>query len=296
MNKFKTTLCALAVMAAATTGANASAKCPLPAQMTKFENDSFKTNAARNELENFEYQVQTNGNDAKCIAEHRDRLTKWYLPILQTLYSEQIEPTAKMKIAPMISDYQSALEPGLTLEELNKRIDSFYAALSSYRQYAFKSEWHYSSQRDEMRGETIHYWSLKSSDVKKLDAPYKAAHAIILVYQKEVNGVVSEPQSMLYVDDGQLNVSGFNSEDLPAKFGDNKVITFAVKGCGDENKAICFSGDFSNVGFIYYVRTANKAIVEIPFYQAGRYQFHFNTGGLTLLRVTPDIQKPKEKK
>lgn len=292
MHKLKTTLCALAIMAAATTGA--SAKCQSVGQVKTFDSVTSKLLITRNQLTHL--GINTADKDALCLANNRQIIRDTYLPAMEALVSDEVEPAAKLKAEPVLMTFRAVLEPALGLAELEKRIAAFSDAAREYNAYAVKSDWVYSESKDEMRGTITHYWDLKSTDTKKLEPPYSEARASIMIFQDEKDGVISDPKVMIYVNDGQLSLSRVSNSDLAVKFDKKEISSFTVRGCGDDNKSMCFFDQLSSMLFLLNTSASNKAIVEIPFYRAGDYQYHFNTAGLFPLRVTPDYMKPKAKK
>lgn len=290
---FKKTLCAVAIMAAATTGAYAKCSAAKGDTVKKFDNVAHVLTVAMNSLENVE--DATASKDMKCAQERREAYTADYLPQVEKIATGTVEPVVRLKAAPLVTAYKAALQDGIELEEMDKRINAFYEAVREYQQTAVKSAWKYESDKDEMRGITTHYWFLASNDSVKLEWPYKDAKARILVFQREEKGVVSKPQITVSVSDGQLSYSRRDAE-ITAKFDDEEPSEYDGGLCGDSHRQFCFGGYFG--GDIFYIRAKNSsaAIVELDFYQNGKHQFHFNTAGLNVLRVTPDFKKASAKK
>lgn len=265
------------------------AQCVAP-KMPKIENASHALLAASNMLENLEGVIQ---NKPTCAATYRKALAG-FTPELTKLESTDLEPAVKTKTAPLSATYTAALQDGIELAELDKRIDAFYQAAADYRNVAFKNAWEYSSQKDEMRGHTTYYWVNESTDSAPLDFPYKAAKARFVVVQREENGVIAAPRVMIQVTDGQLNYNHSNAA-ITAKFDNQSLTSFNGEICNDKNQIFC--PDMLEQSLLLgMLRSSNTAIVELQFFQNGSYQYHFNIAGLSTLRPTSDIKKTTGKK
>jgi hypothetical protein len=289
---FKITLCAVAVMAAATTGAYAECATAKNDLVKKFENTAHVLMVAKNSLENYEDALAS--KDIKCAASYREAYTAAYLPELVKLKSETLEPIVKLKAAPLADAYRAALQDGVDLNEADKRIEAFYKAVGDYKGAAYKNEWTYDTKKDEMRGTITHFWGVNSTDTAALEWPYKAARARVLVYQTEENGVISSPEAMVYVDDGQLTYDR-RDDYLSAKFDDKPVDTYGGGKCGDDGRNYCFNNWLTTAVFLMDLTNSRKAIIEMPFYKNGTHQFHFDISGLNTLRPTPKFKKKAAK-
>ncbi|PDO82608.1 hypothetical protein [Kosakonia pseudosacchari] len=243
-------------------------------------------------LENYEMAV---AKDAKCVSMYRETYRAKYLPELKKLDTGTSEPLVKLKTAPLLAAFENAMQPDVEIKETNSRVDAYYAVANAYLETAMPGKWKVAEDNDEMRGEKTYLYTLESEDVAKLSPPYKEAKATILVMQKEKEGVISDPKIMYYVSDGQLTLPVEGGE-IAAKYDDDGISRYNGKICSDDNRSFCPDLAIYQLFAYLDVRSSHKAIIELPFYIDGRYQYHFKTTGLITRRTTPDylLQKKQE--
>ena len=289
---------ASAMLLAACTSFNASAapktaanKCPAAMDVDSVEiRDSQQLMIlTKTALENYEMAV---AKDAKCVSIYRDTYRAKYLPELKKLDASTSEPVVKLKSAPLLAAFENVMQPGVDIKETDSRVNAYYELANAYLETAMPGKWKESEDSDEMRGEKTYLYTLESEDVAKLSSPYKQAKATILVMQKEKAGVISDPKIMYYVSEGQLTLPVEGGE-IAAKYDDDGISRYDGTICSDDNRAFCPDLTIYQLFAYLDVRSSHKAIIELPFYIDGPYQYHFKTTGLITRRTTPDYLLPK---
>ncbi|MDO5686466.1 MAG: hypothetical protein Q4G42_03630 [Neisseria sp.] len=138
------------------------------------------------------------------------------------------------------------------------------------------SKWQYSEKRDEMRGSTTYWATLKSNNKVAFDFPYNGGSYLTLELRKD-------PQYgndvMFSISKGQFTcVMGCKGS---VKFDDGQVQSVNLTGASDGSADVVFiQGSKSIVNFVDKIKKSKTMMVEFEFYNEGRNQFKFDTANL----------------
>lgn len=137
-----------------------------------------------------------------------------------------------------------------------------------------KEIWNYLESSDQMTGEKSFFASTNSTNQLKFDFPYNGGSDFVLTVQKTKSG----SEVYLKVSKGQFMSSYNGSEYCRVKFDDGETTNFKYVGPSDYSSDILF---FQNVkGFLKKLKTAEKLMIEAPFYDEGRQIIYFDVKGL----------------
>jgi len=141
-------------------------------------------------------------------------------------------------------------------------------------QQAAASKWEYSESRDEMRGTTAKFASITSENVVDLEFPYGEVNGQIWIRRRPEDGL----NLAFEVDKGQVLCHSFSDDYVSMKFDDGPIQKFRCTGSSDGSSETAFIIDDQRA--LTALKRAKRTIVEAEFYQHGRQQFVFETGGL----------------
>ena len=135
------------------------------------------------------------------------------------------------------------------------------------------SDWSVSTEQDEMRGKSIHYASVDSENEAYFDFPYNGGSKLTMTvrrhpkYGDDVVFQISKGQFVCRIDScsGTINY-GRGAERI------------SLTEPADYDSETLFAASGANV--IQKLKSADKVIVELPFFQEGNHQFTFKTHGL----------------
>ena len=137
-----------------------------------------------------------------------------------------------------------------------------------------KSEWDYSSEKDEMRGAETRYAQLEASNTIDLDFRYGEQRGRILVRQSPKFGF----DVLVGVPKGQIMCSRLSNSHISVKFDDGPIQRFGCTDASDGSDNMVFIEGAK--AFLTKLKKSKKAVIEVEFYQNGMQQMTFNTANL----------------
>jgi hypothetical protein len=137
-----------------------------------------------------------------------------------------------------------------------------------------ESKWTYTSQKDEMRGETTREAILQAEGSLSLDFPYGEQRPEIRIRQSPKFGF----DILFGVPSGQIMCHSFGSTHLSIKFDDGPVERFGCTDSSDGSSNYVFLT--SPKPFLAKLRKSSRVIVEAEFFQNGLQQSTFDSGNL----------------
>ena len=137
-----------------------------------------------------------------------------------------------------------------------------------------ESEWHYSTEKDEMRGTETRYANLDAANTITLDFPYGEQRGRFLVRQSAKFGF----NIMVGVPSGQIMCNSFSNSHVNVKFDDGPIQRYGCTDASDGTSNMVFIEGAK--GFLSKLKKSKKAIVEAEFFQNGMQQMTFNTANL----------------
>lgn len=135
-------------------------------------------------------------------------------------------------------------------------------------------KWAYSEEKDQMRGTTSRFASVRSENQVDLKFPYGVVGGTIWVRQQPKDGL----DVFFQVDKGQVLCRNYSESTIAVKFDDKPVQNFRCTGSSDGSSDTAFIVDGRRA--LAELRKAKRTIVEAEFFQQGRQQFVFETAGL----------------
>ena len=137
------------------------------------------------------------------------------------------------------------------------------------------SKWEYREDKDEMRGTTAKFASIRSENTVDLDFPYGEVNGTIWVRRRPEDGL----DVMFSVDSGQIMCNSFTDTYVSIKFDDKPIQRFSCTGSSDGSNDTAFLMGGSSRA-LTALKKAKRTIIEAEFFQKGRQQFVFETAGL----------------
>ncbi|WP_404479333.1 hypothetical protein [Novosphingobium sp. BL-52-GroH] len=137
-----------------------------------------------------------------------------------------------------------------------------------------ESAWSYSEDKDEMRGGTTYYASLRASNTLSLGFPYGDQDGKVLVRQSPQFGF----DILVGVDSGQVLCNSFSDSYVNVKFDDGPIRRYSCTDASDGTNNMVFIQGAK--GFLSNLKKSKKMVVEAEFYQNGMQQMIFDTAGL----------------
>jgi len=135
------------------------------------------------------------------------------------------------------------------------------------------SAWRYSSRADELRGKTEHYAELVSENEARFDFPYNGGSTLRMTIRKS-------PQHgtdvIFRISKGQYVCGIYDCKGAISFDGKSEGLTLATPS--DHSSDVLFAK--YGEAIIRKLKSSDKTIVELPFYQEGNRQFTFDTKNL----------------
>lgn len=135
------------------------------------------------------------------------------------------------------------------------------------------SEWSVSTEQDEMRGKTVHYAAVSSENEAYFDFPYNGGSRLTMTVRKHPK---YGDDVVFQISKGQF-VCGVDSCSGTINYGKGPE-RISLNEPADYDSETLFAASGQSV--IKKLKSADKVIVELPFYQEGNQQFTFKTHGL----------------
>ena len=136
-----------------------------------------------------------------------------------------------------------------------------------------QSAWSYSTDEDQVRGKKVYYASVDSDNEVEFDFPYAGGSTLTMTVRKHPQ----YGQDVVFrISKGQF-VCGVESCSGTINYGKGpEHLSLAEPGDYDSETLFASNGP----AVINKLKSADKVIVELPFYQEGDRQFTFETKGL----------------
>lgn len=136
--------------------------------------------------------------------------------------------------------------------------------------------WQVTSYKDDMRGTSNKWLTLRSDNSADLNSPYNGDNRLQL---DVLDSKSSNPKVFITIDKGQYDCGKYGCYSA-VKFGNNPIqyLTFNEHdAAGSDGKILEFSDN--SKAFVQNIRAFKNIIIELPFYRNGTRQFHFSTSG-----------------
>lgn len=140
------------------------------------------------------------------------------------------------------------------------------------RDYEENRKWHYSEDKDQMRGRITKKAMVISINGFKLSFPYDKEETYLAVSLMK-HSDNKETYLHMLLSQGQISPC-FENCTIFAKFGNNKPIEFLYENAPENAKALSINL-YSAEKFIKNLKTAKNFIIEVPIFQEGSKQFVF---------------------
>lgn len=135
--------------------------------------------------------------------------------------------------------------------------------------------WTYSTSEDKVRGATSYFASTASTNSIELDSPYDGGSTLrMTVRQSPAHGA----DVLLVLSSGQLLCRAYDGCYATVRFDDKPAERVELTEPSDNSSDTVFVSNASL--FIAKLKKAEKVIVELEIYEAGRPQFEFDSAGL----------------
>lgn len=135
------------------------------------------------------------------------------------------------------------------------------------------SDWSYSENKDELRGSTDYFASVVSTNEVNFDFPYSGGSRLqITVRKSKAHG-----QDVIFsISDGQYVCGIYDCSGMISFDGAAEKLSLVPPADHDPKTLFAKFSD----AIIQKLQSADKVIVELPFYQEGNRQFTFDTKNL----------------
>lgn len=138
------------------------------------------------------------------------------------------------------------------------------------------SNWLYETKKDEMRGIETKFALTQSMNTVKFDFPYNGGSKLLLTIRKKGN----DQDVMLAISKGQF-ICGIQKCEVIFKFDDKPLKSVTMVGSDTHQSDTLFVAfDKTESEIINQIKSSNKLVVEVKFYQEGSKQFTFNVSNL----------------
>jgi hypothetical protein len=136
-----------------------------------------------------------------------------------------------------------------------------------------EGSWTYYNRRDELRGRPEYFAEVISSNEERFDFPYEGGSRLrMTIRQSSQHG-----QDLIFrISSGQF-VCGVYNCDGAISF-DGAVEKLTLSSPADHSSDVLFAT--YDQALVRKLKSSDRTIVELPFYQAGNRQFVFDTRGL----------------
>lgn len=135
------------------------------------------------------------------------------------------------------------------------------------------SQWSYDTDKDEMRGTTSYFASVRSDDTINLGFPYEPDTAELILRKQPSDG-----QSVILRAPGQFICHSYRDDTVAVKFDNGPIQQFECGEPADATTGVLFIRGSGR--FIEKAKSSKRVIIEVPMYQAGRQQITFDVEGL----------------
>lgn len=135
--------------------------------------------------------------------------------------------------------------------------------------------WSYSTDEDKVRGGTTYLASTTSVNTIHQDAPYDGDTSLRMVVRKSP---ASGTDVIIILSSGQLMCPSYEGCHGTVRFDKGRAERVSFSGSSDNSSDTIFVNGAKN--FIAKLKHAQKVVVEVEIYQAGRPQFEFDVHGL----------------
>ncbi|CAG2532946.1 hypothetical protein MAR621_03140 [Maribacter dokdonensis] len=134
--------------------------------------------------------------------------------------------------------------------------------------------WEYSSNVDEMDGNTNYFAVATSINQLDFDFPYNGgSNGYITIRNMDGENTIA-----ISVDKGQFQTSFGNNEHLRIKFDDEELRKYNFSSASDGSMNVVFPAQAK--ALIQKIKASKTVKIEAPFYNEGRQVLNFNIDGL----------------
>jgi len=138
-----------------------------------------------------------------------------------------------------------------------------------------KQGWQYTTDVDKMDGSTSYFASVVSTNKVNFKFPYNGGSNFLLA----IRNMKNKTEVLLKVSNGQFMPSNpFSLETCRVKFDNEYPINFSYNNTADFSSEVIFFREPQKL--ISNLKTANKLMIECPFFQEGMKIIEFNVQGL----------------
>jgi hypothetical protein len=136
------------------------------------------------------------------------------------------------------------------------------------------SNWEYTSEKDPMTDRMSRHACVRSENEAQLDMPYEPNPMRLCLRDSPQYG---RDAYVELLGDGQIMCQSYQACRVMVRFDDGQPRAFSAIGPADNSTNLVFIRDRSS--FERAIRSADRTIIQIPFYQAGNQAIIFNTRG-----------------
>lgn len=138
------------------------------------------------------------------------------------------------------------------------------------------SSWTYNEDKDQMRGTTVKYAQVQSSEKFPNSIGVGDEQSTVLEVQKQAKGYDVD----IINPNLQFTCSTLVTKQLAVKFDDGPIEHYTCTGSVGDKFGLAFltKGD----GFVSKLRAAKRVMIEAEVFQRGNVQMSFNVAGFTL--------------
>jgi len=136
-----------------------------------------------------------------------------------------------------------------------------------------RSNWTYDEDRDEMRGTSTRFASVRSLNNVPVNWPYTAAPATLHVRHRSTDGL-----NIFITIDGQFTCRQYRDQTVAVKFDDGPIQQFRCGEADGGGSDMLFI--LAETRFLNAMKEAEKVTIELPVYEIGPTQMTFPVAGL----------------
>jgi hypothetical protein len=136
------------------------------------------------------------------------------------------------------------------------------------------SNWTYSVQKDEMRGQETRQAQIEARNTIDLDFPYGEQRGLIVLRKSPKLGF----DVLVGVPSGQIMCNAYTDTYISVKFDDKPIRRYGCTDASDGSSNMIFVEGAR--GFLASLKVSKKVTVEAEFFQNGLQQMTFDTANL----------------
>lgn len=137
-----------------------------------------------------------------------------------------------------------------------------------------KENWRKTESEDKMEGTKRYFATSTSTNQIEFEFPYNGGSTFSLIVRNMGKG----NEVLMTVSKGQFMTSFSGSETIKMKFDDEKPFNVSYNSADDASMDVIFFNSSNKI--LTKLKSANKLMIEAPFYDAGRQIIYFDVSGL----------------